>query len=129
MSSTSTASASAQMWELQFGARPLPDGSTVFRVWAPRARSLSVKIYGDRERTVPLERAGGDIFEAVVPTTSAGADYRYLIDDGKERPDPVSRWQPAGVHGPSRIVDPDDFEWTDAEWRGIPLKDLIIYEL
>lgn len=119
----------APVWELEFGARPLADGSTRFRVWAPRAASLSVKIYGDDERTVEMERSAGDVFEAIAPQTRAGADYRYVIDGEKERPDPVSRWQPDGVHGPSRVVDPDGFNWTDHDWTGLPLKDLIIYEL
>ncbi|HEX8749327.1 MAG TPA: malto-oligosyltrehalose trehalohydrolase [Pyrinomonadaceae bacterium] len=119
----------AAAWELEFGARPLPDGSTRFRVWAPRAKSLSVKIYGDDERTVKMERSGADVFEAVAPETGAGADYRYVIDGENERPDPVSRWQPGGVHGASRVVDPQRFNWTDKDWAGMPLEDLIIYEL
>ena len=53
----------------------------------------------------------------------------YLIDGNKERPDPVSRWQPDGVHGPSRVVDPDAFHWNDAGWKGIALEDYVIYEL
>jgi maltooligosyltrehalose trehalohydrolase len=76
-----------------------------------------------------MERSQGDVFEAIATETRAGADYSYIIDDEKERPDPVSRWQPHGVHGPSRVVDPNEFAWTDADWKGIPLKDLIIYEL
>ncbi len=56
-------------------------------------------------------------------------DYFYVLDGQHERPDPVSRWQPHGVHGPSRIVDPNSFPWSDQNWAGIPLKDFIIYEL
>jgi maltooligosyltrehalose trehalohydrolase len=117
------------VWELEFGARPMPDGSTRFRVWAPRAESLSVKILGAPERTLRMERSGDNVFETVAPETSAGADYMYIIDDEKERPDPVSRWQPGGVHSPSRVVDPNEFTWTDDRWKGLPLKDLVIYEL
>src|ERR1041384_263679 len=95
-------------WQLQFGARPLSTGGTLFRVWAPRAAA---------------------IFEVVVHNAGAGADYFYVIDEEKERPDPVSRHQPAGVHGPSRVVAPDAFAWTDKEWRGRPLKEFLIYEL
>ena len=116
-------------WELEIGALPQADGSTRFRVWAPRAKSLSVKIFGDEERTVEMQRSEGSVFETIVPDTPAGVDYKYVIDDEKERPDPVSRWQPEGVHGPSRVVDPQSFTWTDADWKGIELRDLIIYEL
>jgi maltooligosyltrehalose trehalohydrolase len=119
----------ATAWALEFGARALPDNQVRFRVWSPLAKSLAVKIFGDEERVVPLERGEGDIFEMIVPNLGAGADYVYIIDDERERPDPVSRWQPQGVHGPSRVVDPEAFDWTDADWKGLPLKDLIIYEL
>ena len=116
-------------WQLQFGARPLRDGSTLFRVWAPRAERLAVKIIDAAPQSVMMERRDGDIFEVVVPDVRAGADYFFVINDEKERPDPVSRWQPRGVHGPSRVVDPDAFVWTDQSWRGRPLREFLIYEL
>ncbi|HEX8140700.1 MAG TPA: malto-oligosyltrehalose trehalohydrolase [Pyrinomonadaceae bacterium] len=116
-------------WELELGARPLADDSTRFRVWAPLANRLAVKIMGERPRTVEMERGAGEIYEAIVGEVAAGADYLYIIDGERERPDPLSRWQPHGVHGPSRVVDPAEFAWTDGEWRGLPLKDFLIYEL
>jgi maltooligosyltrehalose trehalohydrolase len=58
-----------------------------------------------------------------------GLDYFYRFDDGRMRPDPASRHQPRGVHGPSRIVDPRDFRWSDADWTGIPTAELVLYEL
>ena len=63
-----------------------------------------------------------------MPGVGAGADYFYVVG-GNERPDPVSRFQPAGVHGPSRVVEPDEFAWTDEGWKGIELKDYVVYEL
>ncbi|HEX8141603.1 MAG TPA: malto-oligosyltrehalose trehalohydrolase [Pyrinomonadaceae bacterium] len=116
-------------WELGFGARPLSDGSTRFRVWAPLVNRLAVKIIGDRPQTIEMERGPGDVYEAVAADTGAGADYFYVINGEKERPDPVSRWQPAGVHGPSRVCDPEEFAWTDSAWTGLALKDFLIYEL
>src|SRR3989440_799697 len=124
-----TVETNSAKWQLQFGARPVSDGSTLFRVWAPRAERLAVKLIGDRAQTVAMERCDADIFEIIVPDVGAGADYFYLINDEQERPDPVSRWQPAGVHGPSRVVDPDAFAWTDQSWRGLPLREFLIYEL
>src|SRR4051812_16920554 len=88
------------VWELCFGARPQGDGSTVFRVWAPRAERVGVKVLGDEPRTFPLDEVGEGVFEARVPDVAAGADYFYVLH-GNERPDPVSRSQPFGVHGPS----------------------------
>jgi maltooligosyltrehalose trehalohydrolase len=118
----------APAWELRFGARPQGDGSTVFRVWAPRAESVGVKVLGDGPRTFPLEASGGGVFEARVPDVAAGADYFYVVN-GSERPDPVSRFQPAGVHGPSRAVEPEAFGWTDEGWKGLALRDYVVYEL
>ncbi len=115
-------------WELRFGARPLGDGSSVFRVWAPRAESLAVKVLGDEARTFALEPVGGGVFETRAAGVAAGADYVYVVN-GEERPDPVSRSQPQGVHGPSRVVAPEEFEWTDAGWRGLTLRDYVVYEL
>ncbi|HEX6185010.1 MAG TPA: malto-oligosyltrehalose trehalohydrolase [Pyrinomonadaceae bacterium] len=120
--------AATSAWELGFGARPLGDGSTVFRVWAPHAESLVLKIPGDRPRSFTMGRARGGVFEARVPGVGAGTDYFYVVG-GRERPDPVSRSQPAGVHGPSRVVEPDGFEWTDEGWKGIALRDYVVYEL
>src|ERR687890_564576 len=107
--------------ELRFGARPQADGSTEFRVWAPLAESLEVKLVGGDARTLPLEKAGDGVFEARVEDVGEGADYFYVVN-GNERPDPVSRSQPSGVHGPSRVVATDAFEWTDSEWKGLALK-------
>src|SRR5207253_3987666 len=110
MSSTLLSHDRVAVWELEFGARPQANGSTIFRAWSPNASSLSVKIFGDNERIVSMERFEDNVFEAVVTGVSAGVDYKYIIDDEKERPDAVSRWQPQGVHGPSRIIDVNAFE-------------------
>ncbi len=69
------------------------------------------------------------VFEAVAPEARAGADYYLILEGEKRRPDPRSRHQPLGVHGPSRVVDPQAFPWSDASWRGRPLKSSVFYEL
>jgi maltooligosyltrehalose trehalohydrolase len=113
-------------WHLDFGSRPV-DGGILFRTWAPRAERLAVRIAGDA--LFPMEREDDEIFKLFVPGRTPGADYLYVIDDSKERPDPVSRWQPNGVHGPSRVVDPEAFDWTDRGWKGLALNQYVIYEL
>lgn len=118
----------APAWGLRFGARPQADGSTVFRVWAPLVQRVEVKVLGDEPRTFLLEASRGEVFEARVPDVAAGADYFYVVN-GNERPDPVSRFQPRGVHGPSRVVEPEGFDWTDGDWKGLALKDYVVYEL
>ncbi len=74
-----------------------------------------------------MQRDGED-FVATVPAR-AGDRYAYVFSDGSAIPDPVSRSLPDGVHGPTEIVDPNAFQWTDSEWRGRELRDYVIYEL
>jgi maltooligosyltrehalose trehalohydrolase len=68
-------------------------------------------------------------FTTFVNGLKSGARYLYLLNTTQQRPDPVSRAQPEGVHGPSEIIDPDEFKWEDRDWRGIPLEEMIIYEI
>jgi maltooligosyltrehalose trehalohydrolase len=120
-------------WGLRFGASVRSGYSVEFRVWAPNLTSLAVRVMGGNEgepsRTIPMRQSSDSEFVATVPQVGAGADYVYVLDGERERPDPVSRWQPGGVHAPSRVVDPASFRWSDQGWSGIPLRDFIIYEL
>jgi maltooligosyltrehalose trehalohydrolase len=75
-----------------------------------------------------MHSVGGGYYHAVVEGISAGALYRYRLDNEKERPDPASRYQPQGVHGPSQVVD-HRFGWSDSDWRGLPLEKYVFYEL
>jgi maltooligosyltrehalose trehalohydrolase len=101
----------------------LVEGGAEFGFWAPRVRSLAVRAGG---RTVPMEREDRGVWRGSVEGVAAGDDYLLVLDGERERPDPRSRFQPHGVHGPSRLVDlgppPDPFA-TPA------LKDLVFYEL
>jgi maltooligosyltrehalose trehalohydrolase len=111
-------------FERRLGALPLSDGRAEFRVWAPVPDALRLRV-GDREHE--LEDAGFGIFEATVHA-SPGQDYVYVVD-GEARPDPATRWQPAGLRGPSRLLDTSAFAWTDDGFRPAPLRDAVIYEL
>jgi maltooligosyltrehalose trehalohydrolase len=118
-------------WQLYRGARVTPFGTT-FSVWAPKATTMSVHIAtGDAAGDYPLGLAEGQrgVWEVAVPGVKAGDLYGYSIDGGDPLPDPVSRSQPDGVHGPSEVVDPNQFVWTDDQWRGVSLQDFVIYEL
>jgi maltooligosyltrehalose trehalohydrolase len=106
-----------------------PGGGVRFRVWAPGAGSLSIKLEDPGERRVPMARSEDGVFEITVHEIGAGTDYRYVFEGGRERPDPISRWQPNGVHGASRVVDAEEFGWSDQSWKGIPLENLITYEI
>jgi maltooligosyltrehalose trehalohydrolase len=111
-------------FEHRLGAFPLGDGRAEFRVWAPAAEEITLRLEGsDRS----LDHAGHGVYEAVAETLP-GADYGYTVD-GTFHPDPCSRWQPEGLRGPSRLLDAAAFEWTDAGWAPPGIDDLVLYEL
>jgi maltooligosyltrehalose trehalohydrolase len=116
-------------WRPSLGAWPVGDG-VEFRVWAPEKTCVELILEGpDRRESRALEGQAEGYWTARVPGLGAGARYRYRLDDEGPFPDPASRSQPEGVHGPSQVVDPGAFEWTDGAWRGPVLDDLVVYEL
>ncbi|HUG55745.1 MAG TPA: malto-oligosyltrehalose trehalohydrolase [Candidatus Limnocylindrales bacterium] len=110
------------------GARPLGGGRCRFRVWAPRAGRVEVRLL-QGGRVAELHPEGDGHHAADVPDVAAGARYRYRIDGARELPDPASRWQPDGVHGPSAVLDPLAHRWSDGGWRGLERAALVTYEL
>jgi maltooligosyltrehalose trehalohydrolase len=114
--------------ENHLGATYLLDRRCQFLVWAPLIQKMDVHIVSPKERILPLERNARGYHQAIVDNLEPGSLYLYRMDDQKERPDPASRCQPQGVHGPSQVVD-DDFPWEDHHWPGLPLQEYIIYEL
>ncbi len=116
-------------WQLRRGAALYPDGSAYFSVWAPRVRKMAVHFVSPDCYTVPMTRHADGLHTVTVQGVQPGSRYCYLLDDERARPDPVSRFQPEGVHGPSEVVSPSAFPWTDQAWKGRVLKDLILYEL
>ena len=114
-------------WFLELGAYPDQDGIR-FRVWAPKAKSVSLKLV-DSKNTVPMEAEGKGYYSVLAEDLEPGARYFYLLDRSLLRPDPVSRSQPEGVHGPSEVINPEEFIWQDLSWPGIALEEFIIYEV
>jgi maltooligosyltrehalose trehalohydrolase len=110
------------------GARYLDGKQCSFLVWAPKAKSVDVHIIAPHESVESLEPTSSGYFYGEVEGVHPGARYKYRINGGPEFPDPASRFQPAGVHGPSEIVSAN-FEWRDQDWRGLPLADYVVYEL
>jgi maltooligosyltrehalose trehalohydrolase len=97
-----------------------------FRVWAPIAKQVEVKIGSDLFGMIAKE---GGWWSAELPLDGAGIDYMFVIDRGGPLPDPRSPWQPNGIHGPSRTVDHAAFRWTDQHWQAPALSSAIFYEL
>lgn len=109
------------------GAIPHGAKGTEFTVWAPGATRIELELDGGPHGIV-LTRGDDGLHKALVPDAQPGDRYFYRIDGGPPRPDPASRFQPQGVHGPSEIVDPQ-FAWADDNWKGLRREDLVIYEL
>jgi maltooligosyltrehalose trehalohydrolase len=114
---------------LSLGATPLGDGRCRFLVYAPKAGKVEVRLLSPRERTVALERDERGYHHGLGEDVPPGTLYLYRMDGEKERPDPASRFQPRGVHGPSQVVDRDAFPWEAGEWTGLPLDSYILYEI
>jgi maltooligosyltrehalose trehalohydrolase len=108
------------------GRRVGSSGVTNMQVWAPLASSVAVVVDGSSH---PMSPGPDGWWHAEVTSARPGSDYAYVLDDGPPVPDPRSRWQPHGVHGPSRLYDDAAFEWTDSAWRGRQLPGSVFYEL
>jgi maltooligosyltrehalose trehalohydrolase len=119
------------------GAEILPEGGVHFRVWAPRRKRVEVvledgpgAVPGSTGPAVELEPEAGGYFAGRVTGAGDGTLYRFRLD-GEEKllPDPASRFQPEGPHGPSEVIDPGKFRWTDQAWRGISIEGQVLYEM
>jgi malto-oligosyltrehalose trehalohydrolase len=113
--------------QMPFGAEVVSDGVR-FRLWAPKHDRVSLNIVGDQH--LHLMRAVHDGWHDF--TTGAarpGSLYQFVLPDGMHVPDPASRFQPIDVHGPSEVIDPAEYEWDDADWRGRLWEECVAYEL
>jgi maltooligosyltrehalose trehalohydrolase len=118
---------SRKTWALDLGANFTPKGVR-FRVWAPRASSLSLRVVGE-SNDLPMIPEEKGFYILFVKGLGPGARYFYVLEGEYTRPDPVSRFQPEGVHGPSEVIDPNTFPWEDHDWQGMSLEEMIVYEL
>jgi maltooligosyltrehalose trehalohydrolase len=110
------------------GAELLADGGVHFRIWAPQHHNAAV-VLEDINREFALQREPSGYFSGRVADARAGSRYRFRLGGSVTFPDPASRFQPDGPHGPSQVIDPADFSWTDRDWKGVALADQVIYEL
>ncbi|MFN2556871.1 MAG: malto-oligosyltrehalose trehalohydrolase [Nitriliruptorales bacterium] len=118
---------------MRLGAAYLGDERTAFHVWASKADRVELLLYAgegsdEPERTIDMAPIERGYYAAVAEGAGHATRYRFRLPTGRERPDPASRHQPEGLHGPSAVVD-TAFPWTDTSWHGRPLQDFIVYEL
>jgi maltooligosyltrehalose trehalohydrolase len=113
---------------MPFGAE-VDEGGTTFRLWAPSARVVALCIEG--RDPLPGEATPRGLWSWHAEGAGHGDRYRFLVDGVRSVPDPASRWQPEGVHGPSVVVDPRRFDWGagEATWTGVPWPEAVVYEL
>lgn len=112
---------------LTHGARFIGGAGTAFHVWAPRRSRVDVVLEGGRSHALESEPDGW--FSGTIAEAGPGTRYRFRLDGDSVLPDPASRWQPEGPHGPSGVVDGSRFGWTDAAWPGVRLEGQVISEV
>jgi maltooligosyltrehalose trehalohydrolase len=108
-------------------AEPRPDDLHRYRLWAPEASTVELRLGADASVAVPMSEADDGWWEA--RAEPADGRYAFSVDGGDPVPDPRSRRQPDGVHAPSQLVDLTSFPWTDQAWAGVPIQDAAVYEL
>ncbi|RYF70256.1 MAG: malto-oligosyltrehalose trehalohydrolase, partial [Comamonadaceae bacterium] len=119
---------------MPFGASMLERGGVRFALWAPGAETVLLERVArggsfDQVAAQPMQRDGEGWHVLELPEAQAGDRYRYRMPDGLCVPDPASRRNPDDIHGPSEVVDPAAFRWSDDAWRGRPWHEAVIYEL
>ncbi len=113
---------------MPFGAEVLPEGGVRFRLFAPAADRVGIAIQG-QERQAEMRPLGNGWHECVTEQAGAGTRYRFVLPDGTHVPDPVSRFQPEDVSGPSEVIAPGSYTWMDGGWKGRAWHEAVIYEL
>ncbi len=114
---------------LAIGAEVVAGGGAHFRVWAPRRREVEV-VLEEGAHSVKLVAELEGYFSGLVKEAQAGTLYKFRLDGSDTLyPDPASRFQPQGPHGPSQVIDPESFSWSDQGWKGIGREGQVVYEM
>jgi len=112
---------------MKIGAHYLGDGCCEFTVWAPDKKTVALEIVSPKSQVIPMQQHGG-YWQVTATNIEPGTLYFYQLDGEESRPDPASNFQPQDVHGPSQVID-HSFSWNDSNWSGVPLEQMIMYEL
>ncbi len=114
---------------MRIGAHYIADNRCEFTLWAPFLNDLALKIVAPKNVTIPMQKLTNGYWKVLASVVSPQTRYFYQLNNSLTRPDPASSYQPQGVHGPSQVVNQQSFHWQDDNWKGIPLREMIIYEL
>ena len=125
----------SQTRKLPVGAELLTGGGVHFRLWAPRPAHVNLVIeqasgQDAKRQVLPMRPEGDGYYSCVCADAGAGTRYRFQLA-GHDRlyPDPASRYQPDGPHGPSQVIDAGTYRWSDADWPGVPERKRVLYEM
>ena len=124
----SVMSAISRVHRMPFGAELLPDGGVRFRLYAPAVPQVSIQFVGNGQ-PVPMKPMEAGWFECIDDNAGAGTLYNFVLPDGTKVPDPISRFQPQDVSGPSEVIAPGSYTWKDTTWTGRSWREAVIYEL
>jgi maltooligosyltrehalose trehalohydrolase len=116
---------------MPIGAELVPGRGVHFRVWSPNARRVDLVLEEGpgAPAALPLEAEADGYYSGTAPDAGAGTLYRFRLDAGEALPDPASRFQPRGPHGPSEVIDPSTYGWTDDDWEGVRAEGQVVYEM
>ena len=115
---------------MPFGAAVLDDGGVRFRLWAPAARGVELRLEtADQAAVLPMQAQADGWYERLSARAAAGSRYRFCVEGDLLVPDPASRCNPDDVHGASEVIDPLAYEWHDGDWRGRSWDEAVVYEL
>ncbi len=114
---------------MKTGAQYLQNNTTQFTVWAPEKETMQLHIVHPTAQKLQMQKDKEGYFTITAENVQPGSRYFFMPDGKKDYPDPTSNYQPEDVFGPSEVIDHNAYEWHDANWRGLPFNDLILYEL
>jgi maltooligosyltrehalose trehalohydrolase len=102
---------------------------TLFTIWAPLKKRMVLHLVSPKDQQLEMTKDEEGYWQVMVESLPDNATYFFKPDNENDYPDPASNYQPEGVHGPSQVVIHSLYQWNDKEWKGLPLEELIIYEL
>ncbi len=114
---------------MKVGSQYLGNGVCEFILWSPLQDQVAVHLVAPQENLLPMTKREQGYWYLKAENIEPGTLYYYQLEDAEDRPDPASHFQPQGVHQASAVIDHSNTNWQDSQWTGIPLEEMIIYEL
>jgi maltooligosyltrehalose trehalohydrolase len=114
---------------MKVGSQYLGNGVCEFILWSPLQDQVAVHLVFPQENLLPMIKQEQGYWYLKAENIEPGTLYYYQLEDVGDKPDPASHFQPQGVHQASAVIDHGNTIWQDSQWTGIPLEEMIIYEL